>query len=215
LKPVCLPQADGGRMGSAASRARKARCNYVRMIKPNLIDSHNWHVQPNCQRSLRVIRLSGTLLDRGPALRPACPRTCCAPPIAFNRIHRRFCANLSNISNFRSPVKPIHPSDDSFSPAPRSRLLHISVVSLLAVDPCSRIRSDWRGARPGKPAQKPRTAQNIKQPPRANRAEPLRLTGVSPITQEVLLGLAMACSGLFGLALCGIPYSGSGAFSLI
>jgi hypothetical protein len=36
------------------------------MIKPNLIFSHNWHVQPNCQRSLRAFRLSGALLDRGP-----------------------------------------------------------------------------------------------------------------------------------------------------
>ena len=31
----------------------------VRSIKPNLIASHDWHVQPICQRSLRVIRLSG------------------------------------------------------------------------------------------------------------------------------------------------------------
>src|SRR5258708_32655419 len=31
------------------------RCSYlVRMIKPNLIDSHDWHVQPYCQRSLRA-----------------------------------------------------------------------------------------------------------------------------------------------------------------
>jgi hypothetical protein len=36
------------------------------MIKPNLICSHNWHVQPCCQRSLRAVRLSGALLDRGP-----------------------------------------------------------------------------------------------------------------------------------------------------
>jgi len=36
------------------------------MIKPNLIDSHNWHVQPSCQRSVRAFRLSGALLDRGP-----------------------------------------------------------------------------------------------------------------------------------------------------
>lgn len=32
----------------------------VRLIKPNLIASHDWHVQPICQRSLRVIRLSET-----------------------------------------------------------------------------------------------------------------------------------------------------------
>jgi hypothetical protein len=38
----------------------------VRMIKPNLIHSHNWHVQPSCQRSIRALRLSGALWDRGP-----------------------------------------------------------------------------------------------------------------------------------------------------
>jgi hypothetical protein len=38
----------------------------VRMIKPNLIYSHNWHVQPSFQRSVRALRLSGTLWDRGP-----------------------------------------------------------------------------------------------------------------------------------------------------
>ena len=38
----------------------------VRMIKPNLICSHNWHVQPSFQRSVRALRLSGALLDRGP-----------------------------------------------------------------------------------------------------------------------------------------------------
>ena len=38
----------------------------VRMIKPNLIYSHNWHVQPSFQRSVRAIRLGGALWDRGP-----------------------------------------------------------------------------------------------------------------------------------------------------
>ena len=33
----------------------------VRMIKPNLIVSHNWHVQPSFQRSVRAFRLSGAL----------------------------------------------------------------------------------------------------------------------------------------------------------
>jgi hypothetical protein len=79
LKPDCIPHTDGGRMSSAAFCARKHRMHYlVRMIKPNLIFSHDWHVQPNCQRSLRDIRLSGALLDRGPDLTPGCPRTCCA-----------------------------------------------------------------------------------------------------------------------------------------
>jgi hypothetical protein len=34
------------------------------MIKPNLIASHDWHVQPICQRSLWLIRLSGALGSR-------------------------------------------------------------------------------------------------------------------------------------------------------
>ncbi len=32
----------------------------VRLIEPNPIASHDWHVQPICQRSLGVVRLSGT-----------------------------------------------------------------------------------------------------------------------------------------------------------
>jgi hypothetical protein len=52
----------------------------VRMIKPNLIYSHNWHVQPSCQRSLRDIRLSGALWIEARAVTPGCPRTCCARP---------------------------------------------------------------------------------------------------------------------------------------
>ena len=46
--------------------ARKQQTPYlVRMTKPNPVTSHDWHVQPICQRSLRVDRLSG-LLDRDP-----------------------------------------------------------------------------------------------------------------------------------------------------
>jgi hypothetical protein len=51
--------------------AKDAGTLLVRMIEPNPITSHDWHVQPICQRSLRVVRLSGTLLDRGPDSRPA------------------------------------------------------------------------------------------------------------------------------------------------
>ena len=50
----------------------------VRMIKPNLIVSHDWHVQPFCQRSLRLIRLSGAVWIEAQAVKPGCPRTCCA-----------------------------------------------------------------------------------------------------------------------------------------
>lgn len=50
----------------------------VRSIEPNPIASHDWHVQPVCQRSFRVARLSESLLDRGPGSRRDCPRTWCA-----------------------------------------------------------------------------------------------------------------------------------------
>jgi len=39
----------------------------VRSIEPNPIASHDWHVQPVCQRSLRVSRLSGSLWIEAPA----------------------------------------------------------------------------------------------------------------------------------------------------
>jgi len=37
----------------------------VRMTKPNSIYSHDWHIQPNCQRSWQSFHLSGDCLDRG------------------------------------------------------------------------------------------------------------------------------------------------------
>ena len=61
-----------------AGKEGARRCSYlVRMIKPNSITSHDWHVQPICQRSFRVDRLSGLFGSR-PRLSPGCPRTCCA-----------------------------------------------------------------------------------------------------------------------------------------
>jgi len=71
LKPVVNSLATEVAYESTASALSSEeegarRCSYlVRMIKPNLIDSHDWHVQPYCQRSLRVVRLSGSLTDRG------------------------------------------------------------------------------------------------------------------------------------------------------
>jgi hypothetical protein len=149
LKPDCFPQTDGGRMGSAASRARKHAMPYlVRMIKPNLIFSHDWHVQPNCQRSLRALRLSGALLDRGPAFRPGCPRTCSAPPFS----HRN-----ASIGVFARTFQ-------TYRTSPRLSSLTIFFArgrsnSLLAGFPrCESDQPDWE-----RPVQKPRTAQNIKE----------------------------------------------------
>jgi hypothetical protein len=96
------------------------------MIKPNLIYSHNWHVQPNCQRSLRYIRLSGSLLDRGPAFRLSCPRTCCARPEMLTEHQRTF---------LREPSKHIElPSRcqaQSFS-SPKAVQLTVGGLSSLA-----------------------------------------------------------------------------------
>ena len=71
LKPDAGPL-DGGRDRRGRVRAldpkkKQPRTPYlVRSIKPNSIASHDWHVQPFCQRSLRALRLSGAPLDRGP-----------------------------------------------------------------------------------------------------------------------------------------------------
>jgi len=71
------------------------------MIKPNLICSHNWHVQPNCQRSVRAFRLSGALLDRGPGCYTKVSSNLLrAPKTASDCDYRRFCANFLNLSNF-------------------------------------------------------------------------------------------------------------------
>jgi len=106
LKPDCFPSPTEAGLVQRHRALERRDAITVRMIKPNPIFSHDWHVQPNCQRSLRAFRLSGALLDRGPAVTPGCPRTCCACRSAFNCTCRRFCANLSNISNFKPHVKP-------------------------------------------------------------------------------------------------------------
>ena len=165
----------------------------VRSIKPNLIFSHDWHVQPNCQRSLREIRLSGSLLDRGPTFRLSCPRTCCAAIQCEDHINRRFCANLLNISELLHPVKL-----QSFSsPRPSN--------SLLAVYPRLRIPISLAG---DSPVQKPRTAHNIKQQPAQSAPETLA-------SHRMLLPINRKCSRVLQwLVLCGIPYSGFRGYCL-
>jgi len=75
------------------------RCAYlVRMIKPNSITSHDWHVQPICQRSLRVIRLSGPFWIEAQTRKSRCPRTCCA---------HWFCVLPQLPAFLREPSKPI------------------------------------------------------------------------------------------------------------
>jgi len=73
LKPDVVPlrRRSKGNDRPAHLLAKDAGTLLVRMTEPNSITSHDWHVQPICQRSLRVVRLSGTLWDRGPDSRPA------------------------------------------------------------------------------------------------------------------------------------------------
>ena len=68
------PPPDGGRWIRDRARARflskGRRAPYlVRMIEPNPIRSHDWHVQPNCQRSFESFRLSGPFGSRPGLLR--------------------------------------------------------------------------------------------------------------------------------------------------
>jgi hypothetical protein len=58
---VNRPCSDNLAQDESRDKPRLRAPYLVRLIKPNLIASHDWHVQPNCQRSLRATRLSGTL----------------------------------------------------------------------------------------------------------------------------------------------------------
>jgi hypothetical protein len=78
----------------------------VRMIKPNLISSHNWHVQPSCQRSIRAVRLSGAPGIEARAMTPGVSSNLMRPAkIALFSALDRFCANFLNLSNFLLYVK--------------------------------------------------------------------------------------------------------------
>ena len=70
------------------------------MIKPNLIVSHDWHIQPSCQRSFRTIRLSGAPLDRGLLLRTGVLELDALLVFSLDCVRQHFCANLLKVSNF-------------------------------------------------------------------------------------------------------------------
>jgi hypothetical protein len=150
------------------------------MIKPNLIFSHDWHVQPNCQRSLRDIHLSGALWDRGSALRLSCPRTRCACQCALNNTLWLFCGNLPNISEFVHPVKL------NLFRLPRPTQHAVGGNSSLA----NLDQLDWNQIQ----FKKLRSAK-ISNNDQQTSPEPLRLTGVSSWVLQ-------------SLVLCGIPYRG-------
>jgi hypothetical protein len=73
LKPDVVPLRRRSNWGDRPAHllSKGASTLLVRLIEPNSTASHDWHVQPICQRSLRVVRLSGTPWDRGLDFRPA------------------------------------------------------------------------------------------------------------------------------------------------
>jgi hypothetical protein len=169
------PQSDGGQISSTVPALSQRRASYlVRMIKPNLITSHDWHVQPICQRSLWAIRLSGALLDRGPSCYAGVSSNLLRTSIsAFFRIRRCFCANLLNLSNFHLSVKLY------YFLRLRPHKLVVGGCSSIAITSCRKrkFRSETSHC-----------AQNLSKNGQQSSLEPLGLTG------DNLLGRAMACS---------------------
>jgi hypothetical protein len=182
-RPTASAHLDSGLAGKEGA----CRCSYlVRMIKPNSITSHDWHVQPICQRSLPATRLSGAVLDRGPGLRRGVLELVAHSDLCFESSYRCFCANLLNLSDFHLSVK--------LNSYPRTQLRKVPLKTC-----------PWRSLRRTNPdfperrkllVRRVRTAQNIKERPdknsRAARARRRSTPG--------------SCNGLFSL---GIPYSGS------
>src|ERR1017187_6960376 len=110
----------------------------------------------NCQRSLRTIRLSGALLDRG----PSCYAQDVLELVALTEVTsysnpRRFCANLLKLSSIHHPVKP--------------NLLLCLRPPKLIVGGSSSLQIPIGHRKGEAPFQKHRTAQNIKYQP-AKRA---------------------------------------------
>jgi hypothetical protein len=79
----------------------------VRSIEPNSTASHDWHVQPICQRSLRALRLSGApwIEARTPRVQASSNLLRLAGQRVFTRQSRRFCANFLRLSKLRYSVK--------------------------------------------------------------------------------------------------------------
>ena len=173
--------ADGGQLGATAPHIRRYAAPYlVRMIKPNLIVSHDWHVQPFCQRSLRFIRLSGAVWIEAQAVKPGCPRTCCARRCGLPGQHPAF---------LREPSKTTKlPCWRQAQSVPLLRPLQQVVGGKFL---SSRRSSGRKGDVPFKAGersiQRRRAAQNIKERPakraRATRARRSRTPG--------------SCNGLF------------------
>ena len=137
----------------------------MRLIKPNLIASHDWHVQPICQRSLRMIRLSGILWDRGSDCdaRVVLELDALAGFCRLNCGYRRFCANFLRLSKFRLSVKLkfdffFVPRELLF-PAIHRHFHYVELHSSSASKPIQKVEAQRAAGR---------AAQNLKQRPAQN-----------------------------------------------
>jgi hypothetical protein len=169
------------------------------MIKPNLIASHDWHVQPNCQRSLWTYRLSGAPLDRVPGIAAGV-----FPGIAAG-VSSNLMRSTEKDSNrsaswnqfFRGQMltSSLHPAflREPFKGTKAPTLCQgRNLIPSCPEDDPSRIRKIDQRVK----ARRAREAQNIKEQP-AKAARAARARRISP----------GSCNGLFSL---GIPYRGSG-----
>jgi len=96
---------DGGRISSAVPAQSLRRAPYlVRLIKPNLIASHDCHVQPICQRSLRYLPEQAVWIEAS-TLTLRLSSNLLRPPFSASLSgSRRFCANLLRVSDLTRSV---------------------------------------------------------------------------------------------------------------
>ncbi len=152
---------DGGRDGSTAPALLSGAPYLVRMIEPNSIRSHDWHVQPNCQRSSRALRLSGAPLDRGPGFYTKVSSNLLRwLYLRFLAPFNHFGANFLTLSDFRLRVNRLF---CFFLKAARTRCRQVFLASK------KRVRRTGKS-----PAKMFRAAQNIKQRPAFARAAKAR-----------------------------------------
>src|SRR5208283_2683117 len=124
---------------------------------------------------VRTFRLSGALLDRGPGFRRSVLELVALANSAYNRSHRRFCANLLMISKFclhvNLPLSSLFPHPRPPKPVVGGYSSNANLVWPTEEPPVRRIAQ-----------RKLSKSDQTKSP------EPLGLAGVR------LLGHAMACS---------------------
>jgi hypothetical protein len=165
---------DGGQKVPTVPALESSGYSYlVRTIKPNPIASHDWHVQPICQRSLRLVRLSGPFGSRPRPLRQGVLELVALAD---------FCLLQHPPAFLREPSKLIELSPSCqarpiFAPRP----LKLDVGGrFLGCD----LRPAGKGAIPFRNVAQRKISKSDQQ----NAPEPMGLAGAE------LPGLAMACS---------------------